>query len=204
MLYITLIEYHKSKIVLNHSMDESGLIKEIKSGNKNAFRDFVDIYKKFVINICFKYVNDADDANDIAQEVFIEVFKTINKFRGDSKISTWLYRISTNRSLNYLRDNKKYSSLESYSKDQNYIINVSSDSVPNPEQNTLNKEKADIISKAIDSLPDNQKAAFILIKKDDLSYLEVSKILGLSVKAVESLIIRAKKNLQKLLISYYK
>jgi len=103
-----------------------------------------------------------------------------------------------------LRDNKKYSSLESYSKDQNYILNVSSDSIPNPEQNTLNNEKANILDKAINSLPDNQKAAFILNKKDDLSYLEISRILGLSVKAVESLIVRAKKNLQKLLINYYK
>ena len=185
-------------------MNENEQIQNIKNGDKNAFRDFVDTYKKFVINICFKYVNNEDDANDIAQEVFIEVYRTIGKFRGDSKISTWLYRISTNWSLNFLRDNKKYSSLESYSKDQNYILNVSSDSIPNPEQNTLNNEKANILDKAINSLPDNQKAAFILNKKDDLSYLEISRILGLSVKAVESLIVRAKKNLQKLLINYYK
>ena len=185
-------------------MDEIGQIQNIKNGDKNAFRDFVDTYKKFVLNVCFKYVNNEDDANDIAQEVFIEVYRTIGKFRGDSKISTWLYRISTNRSLNFLRDNKKYSSLESYSKDQNYILNAASDSIPDPEQNTLNNEKALILDKAINSLPDNQKAAFILNKKDDLSYLEISQILGLSVKAVESLIVRAKKNLQKLLINYYR
>jgi len=185
-------------------MDELGLILDIKNGDKKAFRDFVDTYKKFVLNVCFKYVNNEDDANDIAQEVFIEVYRTIGKFRGDSKISTWLYRISTNRSLNFLRDNKKYSSLESYSKDQNYILNAASDSIPDPEQNTLNNEKALILDKAINSLPDNQKAAFILNKKDDLSYLEISQILGLSVKAVESLIVRAKKNLQKLLINYYR
>jgi len=185
-------------------VNEDELIKNIKNGDKNAFRDFVDTYKKFVLNVCFKFLNNEDDANDVAQEVFIEAYKTINKFRGDSKISTWLYRISTNRSLNFLRDNKKYTTLESYSKDQNYILNVSSDSIPDPEQNTLNLEKAYILDKAINSLPDNQKAAFILNKKDDLSCLEVSKILGLSVKAVESLIVRAKKNLQKLLTDYYK
>lgn len=185
-------------------MDETELIKEIKKGNKNAFKDFVDIHKKFVLNICYKFVGDIDNANDIAQEVFIEAYRTIEKFRGDSKISTWLYRISTNRSLNYLRDNKKYSSSDSYSKEPGFIDNVSSDSGFNPEQNTLNNEKADILSNAINSLPDKQKAAFILNKKDDLSYIEISKILGLSVKAVESLIIRAKKNLQKLLVNYYK
>jgi RNA polymerase sigma-70 factor, ECF subfamily len=185
-------------------MDNFELIQEIKKGNKNAFKDFVDTHKKFVINICYKFVNNIDDANDIAQEVFIETYRTIDKFRGDSKISTWLYRISTNRSLNFLRDNKKYYSSESYSRDTGYIDNVSSDSSSDPEQNIINNEKAEILDKAINSLPDKQKAAFILNKKDDLTTAEISIILGLSAKAVESLIIRAKKNLQKLLVNYYK
>jgi RNA polymerase sigma-70 factor, ECF subfamily len=185
-------------------MDEPELIREIKDGNKNAFKEFVDTHKKFVLNVCFKFVNNIDDANDIAQEVFIEAYRTINKFRGDSKISTWLYRISTNRSLNFLRDNRKYITSESYSEEPEYIKNIPAESNSGPEQNTLNIEKADILNKAINSLPDKQKAAFILNKKDDLSYIEIGNILGLSVKAVESLIIRARKNLQKLLVSYYK
>lgn len=185
-------------------MDELKLIQEIKNGNKNSFKEFVDTYKKFVLNVSYKFVNNIDDANDIAQEVFIEVYKTIGKFRGDSRITTWLYRISTNRSLNHLRDNKKYMTSESYSKDPDYINNVSSDPRFNPDQNTLNSERAEILNKAINSLPEKQKAAFILHKKEDLSYLEISKILGLSIKAVESLMVRAKKNLQKLLVSYYK
>jgi RNA polymerase sigma-70 factor, ECF subfamily len=185
-------------------MDELSIIEEIRNGNKNAFRDLVDTHKKFVLNVCFKFVNNPDDANDIAQEVFIEAYKTLDKFRGDSKISTWLYRIATNRSLNFLRDNKKYTTSESYSKEPGYIDNVTSDSDSGPEQNILNNEKADILNKAINSLPDNQKAAFILNKKENLTSAEISKILGLSVKGVESLIIRARKNLQKLLINYYK
>ncbi len=183
-------------------MDDHILIQDIKNGNKDAFKEFVDIHKKFVLNTCYKFVNNSDDANDIAQEVFIEAYKTIGKFRGDSKISTWLYRISTNRALNFLRDNKKYSSSESYSRDPAYINNISSDS--NPEQYILNNERADILNQAINSLPDMQKAVFILNKKENLTSAEISQIYGLSVKAVESLISRAKKNLQKLLINYYK
>jgi RNA polymerase sigma-70 factor, ECF subfamily len=185
-------------------MDELSIIKEIRNGNKNAFKDLVDTHKKFVLNVCFKFVNNADDANDVAQEVFIEAYKTIDKFRGDSKISTWLYRIATNRSLNFLRDNKKYTTSESYSKDPGYIDNISSGTDSDPEQSTLNREKEEILNKAINALPDRQKAVFILNKKEDLTSSEISKVLGLSVKGVESLIIRARKNLQKLLINYYK
>lgn len=185
-------------------MDELELIEEIKKGNKIAFKDFIDTHKKFVLNICYKFTGNHDDANDIAQEVFIEIYRTIEKFRGDSKISTWLYRIATNRSLNFLRDNKKYSNSESYSNEPEIFENTTPNSDPNPEQNTLNSERAKIIDKAINSLPEKQKAAFILNKKEYLTSIEISKILGLSVKGVESLIIRAKKNLQKLLIEYYK
>ena len=184
--------------------DINNVITEIQKGNKNALKDFVDTYKKFVLNVCFKFVNNIDDANDIAQEVFIEVYRSIEKFRGDSNISTWLYRIATNRSLNYLRDNKKYYTDESYSQDPDYIKEVSSDSKSNPEENTINNERANVLNKAIDSLPDKQKAVFILSKKDELTSIEISKILGLSVKAVESLMIRARKNLQKLLVNYYR
>ena len=93
-------------------MQETDLISEIQKGDKDAFKNFVDIYKKFIINICYKFVDNADDANDIAQEVFIDVYRNINNFRGDSQINTWLYRISVNKSLNFLRNNKKYIIME--------------------------------------------------------------------------------------------
>jgi len=101
--------------------DDTNLVLKIKNGNQNAFREFITQYQKFVLNVCFKFINNPDDANDIAQEVFIEVYRTIDKFRSESKISTWLYRIAVNRSLNFLRDNKKYKSTESYSEEPEKI-----------------------------------------------------------------------------------
>jgi RNA polymerase sigma-70 factor (ECF subfamily) len=183
--------------------NEKQLIQNIINGDKDAFKELIILYQKFVINICFKFVNNIDDANDIAQDVFIEVFKTIDKFRSDSKISTWLYRISVNRSLNFLRDNKKYKSTGSYSDEPEKIADYSSRS-DSPDLAYANKERKELLDNAIDSLPDRQKAVFILNKKDGLSYDEISKVLGISLKAVESLLIRAKKNLQKKLIKYYK
>jgi RNA polymerase sigma-70 factor (ECF subfamily) len=149
-------------------------------------------------------VSDADDANDIAQEVFIEVYKTIDKFRNEAKISTWLYRISVNRSLNFLRDNKKHRETESYSEEPIKIVGAFSEADETPESSYLNQERSEILNKAIDSLPERQKTVFILNKKEALSAEEIGKVLGLSLKAVESLIIRAKLNLQKMLLNYYK
>ena len=183
-------------------MEENELISNIQNGDKDAFKDFIDLYKKFVINVCYKFVSNEDDANDVAQEVFIEVYHSINKFRSDSKVTTWLYRICVNRSLNFIRNNKKYKLTESYSNENEINSGISSSS-STPETALINKERADIINNAINSLPENQKTAFILCKKEDLSYQEISNVLGISVKAVESLIVRAKKNLQKLLVEYY-
>ncbi len=184
-------------------MEDRELISGIKNKNKQVYKEFIEQYQKLVLNICFRFVNNSDDANDVAQEVFIEAYRSIEKFREDSKISTWLYRISVNKSLNFLRDNKKTKITDSYSGEQK-TSDGSLQTTTTPETNFINKERKEIIDKAINSLPDRQKTAFILHKKEDLSQEEISKVLGISIKAVESLIIRAKQNLQKKLINYYK
>jgi RNA polymerase sigma-70 factor, ECF subfamily len=182
--------------------EEKELISQISNNDKNAFKVFIEKYQKFVINVCYKFVNNPDDANDVAQEVFIEVYKTAGKFRFESKIQTWLYRIAVNKSLNFLRDNKKYRDIQSYSDTQKPDISPVTEN--SPESEYLSKERKKVLDMAIDSLPEMQKAAFILNKKEFLSYEEASKIMGFSLKAFDSLMSRAKKNLQKKLIKYYK
>ncbi len=88
-------------------MSEIEIIQKLQQGNEQAFREMVENYQKMVVNTCFGMVHNTEDAEDIAQEVFIEVFRSIQNFRADAKFSTWLYRIAVNRSLNFIRDNKK-------------------------------------------------------------------------------------------------
>jgi RNA polymerase sigma-70 factor, ECF subfamily len=182
-------------------MDDKEIISEIKKGNKDVFRELILSHQKFVLNICYRFVNNIDDAHDISQEVFIEVYRTIGKFRGDSGLKTWLYRIAVNRSLNFIRDNKKSRSTDSYSENPQNIYDSTTESTP--ETDLEDKERKKVLTDAIDSLPGNQKAVFVLCKIEGMSYDEISKIMDLSVKAVESLLMRAKKNLQKSLLSYY-
>ena len=87
-------------------MDEALFIKGIQLGDRKAFQTLGETYQQMVVNTCLAIVHNKADAEDLAQDVFLEIFRTAENFRGDAKISTWLYRIASNRSLNLIRNNK--------------------------------------------------------------------------------------------------
>jgi len=167
----------------------------------------VEQHQKMVLYTCLGFVQDRDDAEDLAQEIFVELFHSLGKFRGDSKLSTWIYRIAVNRSLNFIRDNKRRRFFQSIG------INLSGDAKVDvvdeswssrPDFEVENDQRRTNLYNAINSLPERQRVAFTLSKLDDLSYQEIAEIMGLSISSVESLIHRAKLGLQKKLYQCYK
>ena len=187
-------------------MSDKELLNRIRNKDKDAFKHLVDSYNSLVLNTCNSFLHNFEDAQDISQEVFIEVYSSIEKFRGESKISTWLYRISVNKSLNHIRKNKRnaiFKSFESMIKTQKQEVESFSDLNEN-ENNSGNEKRSRVLYKAIDSLPQNQKIAFTLSKLESMKYKEISEIMNVSISSVESLIFRAKKNLQKKLVNIYK
>ncbi len=189
-------------------MTEAEIIKKLKEGSEKAFRDLVSTYQKMVVNICYGIVHNIEDAEDVAQDVFIEVFRSVSGFRGDSKLSTWIYRIAVNRSINYLRDHKRRSNLKSLDEtvdsSKSAISELFYESASDPQKEMENIQRSKILYAAIDTLSKNQRIAFTLNKYEGLSYKEISEIMELSISSVESLMHRAKKNLQKRLYSHYK
>lgn len=189
-------------------MSDLEIIAQLQAGNEQAFRSLVDQYQKMVLNTCFGVVQNHEDAEDIAQDVFVEVYKSVQNFRADAKLSTWLYRIAINRSINHLRDNKKhrwFRSFESEVEEKNrQLMQLAGDAADKPGFNLENEQRAIILREAINSLPAQQKVAFSLSKYEELSYQEISEVMQTSVSSVESLIFRAKKNLQKKLYACYK
>ncbi len=187
---------------------ESELINGLRSGDQIAFRFLIESYQEKVIRTCKGFVHSDDDAEDIAQEIFIEVYQSINRFRGDSELSTWIYRISVNKSLNFLRSasrRKILSFFEIADNDKTSLANIlTASSGYNPDDGLSRSEQSAAVKKAIDSLPSKQRTAFILSKYDDLSYQEIAAVMDSSVPSVESLIFRAKQNLQKKLFTFYK
>ena len=189
-------------------MSEAEIINGLQQGDEKIFRELVDNYRQMVVNTCYGLLHNIEDAEDVAQDVFIEIFRSAENFRGESKISTWIYRIAVNRSLNFIRDNKRKKWFQPFdslmSTKQNRLNDLRSKKSDNPDFNLENSERSAILHKAIDSLPENQKTAFTLNKYEDLSYKEISEVMEISLASVESLIHRAKKNLQKKLYSCYK
>jgi RNA polymerase sigma-70 factor (ECF subfamily) len=185
---------------------ETELIQQLKRGEEAAFRSIVDQWKDMVYNTVLGIVQNETESEDITQDVFIKVFENISSFKGDSKFSTWLYRIATTTALDHLRSKKR-------KKRFGFLFSITtneeneSDQIPDfqhPGVKLDNKERSKVLFKAIDKLPDNQKAAYTLNKLEGLSYREISDVLHISVSAVESLLSRAGGNLRKQLEDYYK
>lgn len=187
-------------------MTEIAFIQSIKNNEPESFRKLVLSYQDMIINTCYGFVKNHTDAEDVAQEVFIEVYRSISKFREDAKLSTWLYRIAVNKSIDFLRKQKRkiwLGSIQSVFGSEAKAMVVEDKHQPNPQQILEQNERKIVLQHAIDKLAENQKTAFILHKYEGLSYKEIAKIMDLSLSSVESLMHRAKKNLKKLLYDYY-
>jgi RNA polymerase sigma-70 factor (ECF subfamily) len=184
-------------------MDDAGLVKRLQGREERAFKELVESYQNMIINTCYGFLHNTEEAEDVAQEVFIQVFKSISSFRGDAKLSTWLYRIAVNRSLNKIRSRRSKFFVAIDSLFESEHAHKSSYSVT-PYDSLENQERAKVLHDAIDKLPDNQKTAFVLSKYKGLPNKKVSEIMSATLSSVEALLNRAKKNLQKNLIDYYK
>ncbi|MDX9931014.1 MAG: RNA polymerase sigma factor [Bacteroidales bacterium] len=175
----------------------------LKKGDQRAFQELIDSTHSDVFRLAVKFTSNRDDAKDIAQEVYLEAFRNIRKFREDANIRTWLYRITVNRSLNLIKRNKtKFQSL-SIDSDSESIKGISAPVQHGADKPLENKELRRLLNAALDKLPENQRTAFLLFNHDGISYNEIADILNTSLSAVESLIFRSKANLRKLLGDYY-
>ena len=189
-------------------MKEDKFINELKNGNQLAYSQLIDDYKEKIFATCISFVPNKEDAEDIAQEVFLEVFSSINKFKGNSKLSTWIYRITINKCLEFIRKKntkKRFAFIQSIIGNEIPIDKTSYfTEFKHPGIVLENKERSETLFYAINQLPELQRVVFTLHKIDDKSYQEISEIIKKSISSVESLMFRAKKNLQKLLENYYK
>jgi RNA polymerase sigma-70 factor (ECF subfamily) len=180
----------------DYELDDDDLIQKIAERDLDAFRKLVERHKAFVYTTCCHLIGNHQQAEEASQDVFFQIYRSASAFRHRSKVSTWLYRISVNRSLNVIRRNKRSRWIKSLSGEETAGIPGEE-----PVDRLERKEMRDIIQTAVDSLPEKQRTAFVLNKYEGLSPKEIAEVLGISTNAVEARLHRAKLNLQKRLSS---
>lgn len=186
-------------------MIETELIALLKQKDKGAFKSIVEAWQDMVYNTALGFVQNPEDAEDVTQEVFMQVFESVSSFKAESKFSTWVYRITVSKAMDHIRRKKRkkrFAFIQSlYGKNDDLAIDPPD--FFHPGINMENKENAAVLFKAIEQLPPNQKTAFVLNKVEGLSYFEIGEIMKLSDSAVDALLHRAKGKLRKILTEYY-
>jgi len=189
-------------------MTDNEVIKLILQGDKEKFRILVEQYKQMVFRTCMGFLHNKDDADDLTQDVFIQTYQSLPRFKGDSVFSTWLYRIAVNASLNKIRKSPMKTMLQRFesitgSKSEKEAYPIVRDE-EDPENILIKQEHIDWVQRALDSLTENQRTAIVLSKYDDLSQKEIADIMNTSEGAIEALLQRAKKNLREKLSAHGK
>jgi len=173
------------------SPTDNQLVQQAKNGQTEAFSVLVERYRQKVFQTCMGFLHNADDAEDLTQDIFIKAWYALKSFDGKSAFATWLYRIAINRSINQVRKNK----LRAFA-GLNDEVTQSKDTEETAEENLARREQKKQIKQAISKLKVKQKKAFILFYYQELSMNEVADVLKMTPKAAESLVFRARKNLQ--------
>ena len=180
---------------------ENEIIRSVLRGNVNDFEKLVTAYEKNVYNIALRMVGDPDDAADMTQETFIKAYRALSGFRGDSKFSSWLYRIASNVCLDFLRSRSRHPqvSLSTVDEDDRATFELP-DMRQNPEEQLMKKLGMEAVRRGLEQLPEQQRQILVLRELGGLSYAELARILGLEEGTVKSRIFRARKRLCALLL----
>ncbi|MEC4003484.1 RNA polymerase sigma factor [Flavobacterium sp. SUN052] len=168
------------------------------ANNKNDFTAIFNQYKLLVYNVALNYSQNTEDAEEITQDVFVKVYQSMETFKSNSSIKTWIYRITINQSLDFIKQKnskKRFFMFGKKSENEKEYQNFSN--FEHPGILLENIEDAKVLFATINTLPENQKTAFILSKVDGLSNQEVAEIMEMSISAIESLIFRAKSSLKE-------
>jgi RNA polymerase sigma-70 factor (ECF subfamily) len=188
------------------NLTDTDLINKAQSGDESAFNELVCRYDRSVLSIALKYVNDRDDAKDIYQEVFLRVFRGLKKFQFKSEFSTWLYRITTNVCLTFIRSGKKHTMMRiDNDMETDYVDNITgADSESNsPESFLLRNEITDNVNEALEKLSPKQKMIFILKHYEGYKIREISEMLNSSEGTIKKYLFEANHKLRVHLSELY-
>jgi RNA polymerase sigma-70 factor (ECF subfamily) len=173
------------------------LMLRFKRGDERAFEELVKKHTRGVLNLVYRYLGDASRAEDVAQDVFVKVYRARAKYQPQAKFSTWLYRIAVNHCLNEIRSRRSQPATAAPAND--LLEQPAGDP---PEGRLSRAELQEAVKAAIDALPENQRMAVLLARYEDMSYDQIAETMGMSLEAVKSVLHRAKESLKQSLAKY--
>ena len=185
---------------------DAALMLRVKQGDAAAFAELVDKYKQPVVNLVCRMIRDAAEAEDLAQNVFVQVYKSAHRYKRSAKFSTWLFTIARNLCLNEIRRRSRHpaESLDASRSEQEDHLSpqIADRKACGPPESLLQSELEDKIEQAVAELPENQRTAILLCRQEELSYEEIAEVLGCSLSATKSLIHRGRETLKHKLKPY--
>lgn len=182
------------------------LMRRVKLGDREAFATLVDRYRQPVLNLVYRMIHDATEAEDLAQNTFVQVFRFARRYRENARFSTWLFTIARNLCLNELRRRARHPAESLETADRHPADSAPAQwedaHSPQPPAAVLHHELESKIQEALDALPPNQRLGVLLCRDPDLSYDDIAAILGCSLSATKSLIHRGRETLKRRLKPY--
>jgi RNA polymerase sigma-70 factor, ECF subfamily len=187
---------------------DAALMLRVKQGDTAAFARLVDKYKQPVIHLAYRTLRDETEAEDLAQTVFLQVFKSAHRYKITAKFSTWLFTITRNLCLNEIRRRSRHpaESLDAPhpEMEDQPLRQFEETRTSMPPENLLRSELEQKVEEAISELPENQRTALLLCRAEDVSYEDIAEVLGCSLSATKSLIHRGRETLKQRLKPYLK
>ncbi len=183
------------------------LMLRVRDDDAGAFEELVELYQQRLVALMHHLVGNAEEAEDLAQEVFLRVYRSRKQYRPRSKFSTWLFTIANNLALNALRSRQRKPMLSLPAQDSGPLgprpaEQLVRDRGSGPMRRLERQELAERIRQALEGLNERQRMAVVLNKFEDMNYAEIAEVMGLTTKAVKSLLSRARENLRAALSSY--
>jgi RNA polymerase sigma-70 factor (ECF subfamily) len=187
-------------------MDDAAIMLELRAGNMAGFDYLIQKYRKPIVHFMYRMVHNQAIAEELAQEVFLRVYRSRETYRAEARFSTWLYRIATNLGVNHARDTRHERSastvyLDEVDSDTGTTPDVA-DSTPGAEANLLRRERLDAIRQHVLALPERQRMAVLMHKYEGMDYKQIGDVLKLSESATKSLLFRAYQTLREKLKTF--